>query len=116
MTRSVIGNVVDLASEAGRYRPDVPSGRRAEILLKSSSLRVVLVTMRAGTASQEHSVAGSITIQGLSGVFAVGAGGEEITVRGGQLTALDEGVEHSVRCIEDGAFLLTIAWPQTGPD
>lgn len=86
------------------------SGRRAETLVKNDELRVVLITMRAGAALQEHTAPGPITIQALRGRFAVSVdGGERELTRGG-LIAIATGAPHSVRAVEDGAFLLTIGW------
>ena len=39
----------DLNAEIERFLPDVLSGRRSETLIKTPQLRVVLITMRAGT-------------------------------------------------------------------
>jgi quercetin dioxygenase-like cupin family protein len=101
---------VDLNEEIARYNADVPSGRRSEILVKTPSLRVVLVTMKAGTESHEHSVEGPITLQALQGAFTVSAGDEQLELNAGGFVALEGGVAHAVRAIEDGAFLLTISW------
>jgi quercetin dioxygenase-like cupin family protein len=100
----------DLEAEIARFPPDGPSGRRAEILLKEPHLRVVLVTMRAGTELQEHSAPGPITIQPLSGRFAFIADEREQEIATGTLVSVDGGVRHTVRALDDGAFLLTIAW------
>jgi quercetin dioxygenase-like cupin family protein len=100
----------DLEAEIARFPPDGPSGRRAEILLKEPRLRVVLVTMRAGTELQEHSAPGPITIQPLSGRFAFIADEREQEIATGTLVSVDGGVRHTVRALDDGAFLLTIAW------
>ncbi|CAN5851431.1 hypothetical protein BH20CHL4_BH20CHL4_05980 [soil metagenome] len=110
MTTPIIMRSVDLNQEIARYNSDVPSGRRSEILVKNPSLRVVLVTMKAGTESHEHSVAGPITVQALQGAFAVSAEDENLELMAGGFLALEGGVAHSVRAIEDGAFLLTISW------
>ncbi|CAN5879704.1 hypothetical protein BH24CHL4_BH24CHL4_10230 [soil metagenome] len=109
MTTPIIMRSVDLNQEIARYNSDVPSGRRSEILVKNPSLRVVLVTMKAGTESHEHSVAGPITVQALQGAFAVSED-ENLELMAGGFLALEGGVAHSVRAIEDGAFLLTISW------
>ena len=101
---------VDLKDEIARYNADVPSGRRSEILVKTPSLRVVLVTMRAGAESHEHAVEGPITLQALQGAFVVNAGDEQLQLNEGGFVALEGGVAHAVRAIEDGAFLLTISW------
>lgn len=101
---------VSLGSEIARLLPDVPSGRRSETLLKTPTLRVVLVTMRAGTDLHEHTAPGVITMQGLQGRLAVTVEGEEQELAAGDLIALEADTRHAVRAIEDGAFLLTIAW------
>jgi hypothetical protein len=75
----------DLNAEIERFPPVVPSGRRSETLIKTSSQRVVLITMRAGTELREH-------------------------VAPGTLISVEGGVRHAVRALEDGAFLLTIGW------
>ena len=93
-----------------RLPPDTPSGRRSETLLKTPTLRVVLVTMRAGTELHEHTAPGVITIQALSGAFAVSIADEERNLTAGGLIVLNADVRHAVRAIDDGAFLLTIAW------
>jgi quercetin dioxygenase-like cupin family protein len=102
---------IDLAAEIERFPPDVPSGRRSETLLKTLSLRVVLITMRAGTELREHVAPGPITMQPLRGRFALILEDGEREIAAGTLTALPAESRHAVRAIEDGAFLLTIAWP-----
>ena len=101
----------DLDVEIARFPPTVPSGRRAETLLKTPRLRVVLVTMRAGAELREHTAPGPITIQPLRGRFTLLADGGEREMTTGTLAALEAGTRHAVRATEDGAFLLTIAWP-----
>lgn len=101
---------IDLDAEIARFPPDGPSGRRSEILLKNPDLRVVLVTMRAGTELQEHSAPTTITLQPIRGRFVFSAGGDEREISAGALVTFEGGVRHVVRAVEDGAFLLTIAW------
>ncbi|MGD9711621.1 MAG: cupin domain-containing protein [Thermomicrobiales bacterium] len=110
MTQPHIMRSVDLQAEIERFAVDSPSGRRSEILVKTPSLRVVLVTMTAGTESHEHSVDGPITIQALQGRFAVTAGDSSFELAEGGFAALEGGIPHAVHAIEDGAFLLTISW------
>ena len=48
-----------LAEEIERFQPgEAGSGRRAETLIKTDRLRVVLVTMRTGASLQEHTAPG----------------------------------------------------------
>jgi quercetin dioxygenase-like cupin family protein len=101
---------VVLDEAIARLVPDRPSGRRSETLLKAPTLRVVLVTMRAGAELHEHTAPGLVTIQALSGAFVVLVGGEARTLPSGAWIALEAGARHAVRAAADGAFLLTIAW------
>ena len=105
----------DVEEEIARFPPDGPSGRRAETLLKTPSLRVVLITMRAGTELREHTAPGPITLQPLQGRFALVVEGEEQAITPGTVVALAERTRHAVRAIGDGAFLLTIGWPPQEP-
>jgi quercetin dioxygenase-like cupin family protein len=100
----------DLNAEIERFSPDVPSGRRSETLIKTSRLRVVLITMRAGADLHEHIAPGTITVQPIRGRFAFTAGGDEREIVAGTLVSVEGGVRHAVRALEDGAFLLTIGW------
>ena len=109
-TPGVLGQF-DVEEEIVRFPPDGPSGRRAETLLKTPSLRVVLITMRAGTELAEHTAPGPITIQPLQGRFALVVDGEEQVITPGMLVALAERTRHAVRAVEGGAFLLTMGWP-----
>ena len=100
-----------LHDEIARLTPgDSKSGRRADILIKTDRLRVVLVTMRAGAELQEHSAPGPITIQALLGRFSVSVNDDEHDLAHGGLISIQTDVPHSVRAVEDGAFLLTISW------
>lgn len=101
----------DLDAEIARFPPDGPSGRRSTILVKTASLRVVLVTMRAGTELQEHSAPATITVQPVQGRISFLVEAEERELAPGSLVTVEAGVRHTVRAIEDGAFLLTIGWP-----
>jgi quercetin dioxygenase-like cupin family protein len=100
----------DLNAEIDRFVPDGASGRRSETLVKTKDLRVVLVTMRAGTTLQEHSAPGTTTMQPLSGRFVFTAEGVDREIAPGDLISAAPGVRHVVQAIEDGAFLLTLAW------
>ena len=110
MSQPDILRTVNLHNEIARYAVEDPSGRRSVILVKTPTLRVVLVTMVAGTESHEHSVEGPITLQALTGRFEVTVEGETVELPAGGLASLAGGVRHAVRAVEDGAFLLTISW------
>lgn len=116
MTDAILG-LVNLAQETERLAPgEGRSGRRAETLIKTDQLRVVLVTMREGSHLQEHTAPGPITIQALSGRFAVSIEEREQELDTDGLIVIASGIRHSVRAIEPGAFLLTIVWPAGAGD
>ena len=111
MNEDILG-AFNLDDEITRYPPeDDAAGRRAETLLKSDQLRVVLVTMRAGSELREHLAPGTITIHALRGELTVMVGEREHMLATGGLISLAPGVRHAVRANTDGAFLLTIAMP-----
>ncbi|HET7035766.1 MAG TPA: cupin domain-containing protein [Thermomicrobiaceae bacterium] len=110
MSETILGRF-DFDSEIERFAPgEGASGRRAETLIKTDGLRVVLVTMRAGAALHEHTAPGPITIQALRGHLTVSVEGtnEEQQLQSGQLIAIAPGVRHAVRAQDAAAFLLTI--------
>lgn len=113
MTTALLG-AFNISDEIDRYRPaDNEAGRRAETLVKTDGLRVVLVTMFAGISLHEHTAPGPITIHVLRGRFAVTFEGEERELGPGELVSLASGVRHAARTVEEGAFLLTIGWGPT---
>jgi quercetin dioxygenase-like cupin family protein len=112
--QNVLG-IFSLADEIERFHPgEGESGRRAEGLIKTEGLRVVLVTMHEGASLNEHSAPGPITIHTLRGEMLVSVGDEEVKLAEGGLISIAAGVRHAVRALEEGAFLLTIAFAGGG--
>ncbi|MCC6791539.1 MAG: cupin domain-containing protein [Thermomicrobiales bacterium] len=110
MTASLLGSF-SIDEEIARFPPgDTAAGRRAETLIKTDGLRVVLVTMRTGISLHEHVAPGPITIHALRGRFAVTYDDQQRELGPGDIVALAPGVRHAVATIEEGAFLLTIGW------
>lgn len=108
----------NLREVISQYPPDPESAarHRAEILVKSDTLRVVLVTAVSGGALHEHSAPGPITIHVIEGSFNITVGGESQTVSADEVMVMTPGTDHAVECLEDGAFLLTIAHLSRVPD
>jgi|SRR5687767_4111366 quercetin dioxygenase-like cupin family protein len=96
--------------------PESHARHRAEILVKTDTLRVVLVTILTGGRLHDHSAPGPITIHVLRGSMNVSVGGESQVLGSGEMISLAPGVDHAVEGIEDGAFLLTIAHLSRIPD
>jgi len=113
--KEVLGRF-SLDEEIARFAPAPnQSGRRAETLIKTDGLRVVLVTMHAGIMLHDHVAPGPITIQALRGRFAIRVNGEEHELPAGELIAIETGVRHAVEAREEGAFLLTIGGTGAAP-
>jgi quercetin dioxygenase-like cupin family protein len=108
----------DLNAEIERFPPDPGSvaRHRAEILIKTTTLRVVLVTMLAGGEMHEHAAPGPTTIQVLRGSIRLTIDDVAQDLNEGNLISLAGGVQHAVNGIADGAFLLTIAHLDYEPD
>ena len=101
---------LSISEHLARIEPPV-EGKRSLILVKAEQIRVVLLRMASGADLREHSAPGQITLQGLSGLFTVTVGDAVYQLTGDELLVIDRDVRHSVVCEQDGAFLLTIAWP-----
>jgi quercetin dioxygenase-like cupin family protein len=108
-------NLADVMSEIPPD-PESEARHRAEILVKTDTLRVVLVTMLSGGFMHDHAGPGPITIQVLKGVMSLTVEGESRTLSAGELISLAPGIMHGVEGVEDGAFLLTIAHLSRIPD
>jgi len=104
---------LDLPSEVSRLHEESAwdTGQNARTLIKYDTLRVVLVTLRAGKTLAEHKTEGRISIHVLSGHVEIKAGGRTFNLRPGGLLALDRNLPHDVRALQESAVLLTVAWP-----
>jgi quercetin dioxygenase-like cupin family protein len=96
--------------------PNSKARHRANILVKTDTIRVVLVTMLKDGELQEHSAPGPITVQVLKGAIDFSVDDEEHLMQEGDLISLATGVRHAIRGVEDGAFLLTIGVFMRDPD
>ena len=108
----------DLADEVRQLTEEASwqqTGHTAKTLVKESDLRVVLVALRQGAAMDEHQASGPITIQAVSGQFRVSLPDQHVNLAPGQVVALAPALRHSVLALQDGAFLLTLAWPGHQP-
>jgi quercetin dioxygenase-like cupin family protein len=84
---------------------------RTTTLLKSGSIEVIRLVMAKGKVLNEHKAPGAITVHCLEGRIAFTAVGRTIELTSGQMLYLDAGELHSVECLQDASFLLTIAQP-----
>jgi quercetin dioxygenase-like cupin family protein len=80
-------------------------------LVKTAAMEVVRMVMQAGKEISEHKAPGEILVQCLEGQIAFTALGKTQELKAGQLLYLSAEEPHSVKCIEDASFLLTILLP-----
>lgn len=118
MTEERVYEVFNLNEIIAEFPPDPASvaRHRAEILVKSDTLRVVLVTAMEGGILHEHSAPGPITVHVVEGSFQLTIDGEPRVLNTGEIAIVAPRVRHAVECMADGAFLLTIAHLSHLPD
>lgn len=108
-------NQMDLTGELEKIR-----ARNADVssvtLLKSDTLRVVLMSMKAGARLHEHHADGRLLLQVLEGDVEFTFEGQKQPVAPGTLITVDAMVPHAVAALRDSALLLTIAWPSPKPE
>lgn len=118
MSRHANYEVFNLNDIAMQFPPDPDSAarHRAEILVKSETLRIVLVTAVTGGMLHEHAAPGPITVHVTEGAFTLTIDGEPNELTAGSVAVVAPRVRHAVECTEDGSFLLTIAHMSIVPD
>jgi len=81
---------------------------KTSTLFKTEKIEVIRLVMHAGKELAEHKAPGEITVQCLEGRIAFTALGQSHELTAGQMLYLGAGEPHSVQCLEDTSFLLTI--------
>lgn len=81
---------------------------KTSTLLKTDQIEIVRLVMAAGKVLKEHKAPGEITVHCLEGKIIFTVLGKMHELRAGQLLYLPTGEPHSVRCLEDASFMLTI--------
>ena len=103
LTHARPGEVVDVRP----FGAELANSKTAT-LFKTNKVEVVRIVMKAGKEISEHEAPGEIIVQCLEGKIGFTALGNSRELKPGQLLYLNAGEPHSVRCIEDASFLLTI--------
>jgi uncharacterized protein (DUF2249 family)/quercetin dioxygenase-like cupin family protein len=78
------------------------------VLVNGPDMRLVLLCLRAGQQVPEHSAAGSITVQAITGRATFYDGDEPCELFAGSLVRLDAGRMHRVEAHTDTALLVTM--------
>ena len=87
------------------------AGRSARTLVKYPDLRIVLVSMKAGTSFKQHKTSARFALLTLAGHIRLHLPNATVEVPRGELLALDRGVSHDVEAIRQSTFLLILARP-----
>lgn len=105
---------IDIADEIKKIR-----ARGAEVssttVLKTETLRVVLMALKAGARLHEHHADGRLVLQVLEGEIEFKAENAQHRLRAGMLASVEAMVPHAVDAISDAALLLTVAWHRAEP-
>jgi quercetin dioxygenase-like cupin family protein len=88
-------------------------GRNSKTLVKRPDLRIVLTGLKANHQLHEHQAVGSISVQALKGHIVMHVMDWMFDLPVGRMLTLEEALPHNVEALEDSAYLLTIAWPET---
>ena len=106
---------INLVEELRRLRTEQSwkrgSGRSSKTLAKYPDFHMVLVLMKANTQMNKHHVDARISIHALEGRLRVRLPDQVVEIAAGELIALDYAIPHSVKALEESAFLITISWP-----
>lgn len=81
---------------------------KTQVLLKTDHVEVIRLVMPAGKVLAEHKAPGEIMVQCLEGKITFTALGRSSVLEAGQMLFLSAGEPHSVECLIDASFLLTI--------
>ncbi len=110
--RHNIGSELEKLKAAPSWQRE--SGRSAETLVKYDAFRIVLVRMKTGSYMSHHRAEGPISIHALRGKIRVHLPEDRTEdLEPGDLLTLERSLEHDVEALDESAFLLTIAWPET---
>src|SRR5690349_13416000 len=97
------GDVIDVRPLAAAL-----ATTKTHTLLKTDETEIIRLIMNAGKVLADHKAPGDITIHCLEGKMTLTALGKSQELTAGQLVYLPPGEPHSVHCIDDASFLLTI--------
>jgi quercetin dioxygenase-like cupin family protein len=97
-------DIIDVRPLGSELRNAVTSS-----LLKTPTLQLMRLVLRAGQSMREHRVAGAITVHCLEGeVVVVATSSRECQLTAGQLVMLMGAEPHSLQAVTDTSLLVTV--------
>jgi quercetin dioxygenase-like cupin family protein len=103
------GEVIDI-----RPLGSVLSQARTTTLVKTDTLEVLRLVVKAGSEIPPHKVGGEITVQCLEGSVGFSIDGGTRVLEAGQMMYLTGGELHAVRGMQDASVLVTILLQREG--
>lgn len=103
---SEYGDVIDVGPLGAAL-----STSSTQTLLKTDQVQVVRMVMPQGKEIAEHKAPGPITVQCLEGKIAFATLGKTQELVAGQMLCLPAEEPHSLKCLEEASFLLTLLKP-----
>ena len=82
--------------------------RNSMTLVKQPIFRVVIVALQAGAEIGAHETVGPVTMHVVEGRMAISVDAEELVLAAGQLLIVRSGLPHTMRALDESAFLLTL--------
>jgi len=104
------GQPIDIAPLGAALRESA-----THAILKTRSLELMRVVLRAGEVLPPHNVRGELTLLCIEGAAEVTIDGTACQLRASQLVLLPAQAQHAVRALEDTSLLLTIQLPACAP-
>jgi quercetin dioxygenase-like cupin family protein len=105
----------DVPFEIARLRATAAyeaEGHAGQTLAKAPEMRVVLEAMKTGTRLPFHGTPERVTLQVMIGQLRVWLEhGDNYDLADGAFVAIEAGRVYEVDCLEECAFVLTLAWP-----
>jgi quercetin dioxygenase-like cupin family protein len=100
-----LGATVELLKNEERSHS---GSRNAVTLVKTPSIKVVLIRLERGSSLPEHHAEGTIGLLVFSGAVDFTVAGETTHLTGGSYVALGEGISHTLHAQEESVVLLTV--------
>lgn len=105
----VQANLNQLITQLKQESPWQQSDRNSVTVLKSDTMRIVLIGLHASAELTAHKAPGTISVQVLQGKIEFATGNQRQVMGQGELLSLQENIVHSVKALEESFFLLTMA-------
>ena len=102
-------DAIDLSPLGGRLATTA-----SHALLKTGSLELMRLVLRAGEALPPHAVDAEATLHCLEGAVRVGTPGAERELKAGMLTLIPAGRSYTVQASSDASLLMTMLLPYRG--